>query len=39
MSKVAIIGSGPCGLSMMRAFHQAEHKGENIPEIVYHVCQ
>ena len=34
MSKVAIIGSGPCGLSMLRAFQQAEKKGENIPEIV-----
>ena len=34
MSKVAIIGAGPCGLSMLRAFHQAELKGDNIPEIV-----
>ena len=34
MSKVAIIGSGPCGLSILRAFHQAERKGEKIPEIV-----
>tara|TARA_B110000495_G_scaffold178412_1_gene171138 strand:- start:912 stop:2249 length:1338 start_codon:yes stop_codon:yes gene_type:complete len=34
MTKVAIIGSGPCGLSMLRAFHQAEKKGEKIPEIV-----
>ena len=34
MSKIAIIGSGPCGLSMLRAFHHAELKGEKIPEIV-----
>ena len=34
MLKVAIIGSGPCGLSMLRAFQQAEKKGETIPEIV-----
>ena len=34
MAKVAIIGSGPCGLSMLRAFQQAEKKGEKIPEIV-----
>ncbi len=31
MSKVAIIGAGPCGLSMLRAFEQAEKKGEKIP--------
>ena len=24
MTKVAIIGTGPCGLSMLRAFEQAE---------------
>ena len=34
MAKIAIIGTGPCGLSMLRAFQQAEEKGENIPEIV-----
>ena len=34
MSKVAIIGSGPCGLSMLRAFQQAEVNGQTIPEIV-----
>ena len=34
MTKVAIIGSGPCGLSMLRAFQQAEKKGQSIPEIV-----
>ena len=26
MTKVAIIGTGPCGLSMLRAFEQAEKK-------------
>ena len=35
MTKVAIIGSGPCGLSMLRAFQQAEAKGERIPEITF----
>ena len=34
MTKIAIIGSGPCGLSMMRSFQQAEVNGEKIPEIV-----
>ena len=34
MTKVAIIGAGPCGLSMLRAFELAEKKGEKIPEIV-----
>ena len=34
MTKVAIIGSGPCGLSMLRSFQQAEENGEKIPEIV-----
>ena len=34
MSKVAIIGAGPCGLSMLRAFEQAEKKGEKIPEVI-----
>ena len=34
MGKIAIIGSGPCGLSMLRSFQQAESRGENIPDIV-----
>ena len=34
MSKIAIIGAGPCGLSMLRAFEHLENKGEKIPEIV-----
>jgi len=34
MAKIAIIGSGPCGLSMMMAFHHAELQGQKIPEIV-----
>ena len=34
MKKIAIIGAGPCGLSMLRAFQQAEKKGKEIPEIV-----
>ncbi len=32
--RVAIIGAGPCGLSQLRAFQQAEAKGADIPEIV-----
>ena len=34
MTKVAVIGSGPCGLSQLRAFQQAEIQGEKVPEIV-----
>ena len=34
MSRVAIIGAGPCGLSMLRAFEHLENKGKKIPEIV-----
>ena len=34
MTKVAIIGTGPCGLSMLRSFEQAEKKGEKIPGVV-----
>ena len=34
MTKVAIIGAGPCGLSALRSFEQAEKNGEKIPEIV-----
>ena len=34
MTKVAIIGAGPCGLSALRSFELAEKKGEKIPEIV-----
>ncbi|MGB3495416.1 MAG: NAD(P)/FAD-dependent oxidoreductase [Elainellaceae cyanobacterium] len=33
-SRVAIIGAGPCGLSQLRAFAQAEAKGATIPELV-----
>jgi len=34
MTKVAIIGAGPCGLAQLRAFESAEKKGEKIPDIV-----
>ena len=34
MSKVAIIGAGPCGLSMLRAFEHLENKGEKTPSRV-----
>ena len=32
--RVAVIGAGPCGLSQLRAFQQAQSKGAEIPEIV-----
>ena len=33
MTKIAIIGAGPCGLSMLRSFEQAEKKGEKIQKL------
>ena len=39
MTKIAIIGAGPCGLSMLRSFEQAEKKGEKIPEILQPIQQ
>ena len=32
--RVAIIGAGPCGLSQLRAFQQAQSEGADIPELV-----
>jgi trimethylamine monooxygenase len=32
--RVAIIGAGPSGLAMLRAFQSAKAKGADIPEIV-----
>ena len=34
MTRVAIIGAGPSGLSTLISFKQAETKGKKIPEIV-----
>ena len=34
MTKVAIIGAGPCGLSILRAFEHAEKKGDKIPAVL-----
>ena len=34
MTRVAVIGAGPCGLSQLRAFEQAKSNGAEIPEIV-----
>ena len=34
MSRVAIIGAGPCGLAQLRAFQSAQEKGAEIPELV-----
>lgn len=33
-SRVAIIGAGPCGLAVLRAFSLAEKNGIKIPEII-----
>ena len=34
MTKVAIIGAGPCGTAALRAFQSAKDNGESIPEVV-----
>ena len=34
MTRIAVIGAGPSGLAMLRAFRSAADKGEKIPEIV-----
>jgi trimethylamine monooxygenase len=34
MTRVAIVGAGPCGLGQLHAFEQARKKGEDIPELV-----
>ncbi|XP_057306615.1 uncharacterized protein LOC130644861 [Hydractinia symbiolongicarpus] len=34
MANVAIIGGGPCGMSLLSAFRSAERSGEKIPNIV-----
>jgi trimethylamine monooxygenase len=34
MTRVAIIGAGPCGLAQLHSFEQARKKGIDIPEIV-----
>ena len=34
MTKIALIGTGPCGLSFLRSLHQAEKNGDSIPEVV-----
>ena len=34
MTRVAIIGAGPSGLSQLQAFARAREKGEEVPEIV-----
>ncbi len=34
MTRVAIIGAGPCGLSQLQAFADAKKKGAGMPEIV-----
>ena len=39
MTRVAIIGAGPCGLAQLRAFQSAKEKGADIPEIVCYEAQ
>ena len=34
MTRVAVIGAGPSGLAMLRAFQSAAQKGADIPEVV-----
>ena len=34
MTRVAVIGAGPCGLSQLQAFATAEKKGAQIPDVV-----
>ena len=34
MTRIAIIGAGPCGIAQLQAFASAEKKGVEIPEIV-----
>ena len=34
MARIALIGAGPSGIAVMRAFQSAAQKGEDIPEIV-----
>ncbi|MGI9435911.1 MAG: flavin-containing monooxygenase [Geminicoccaceae bacterium] len=34
MTRVAIIGAGPCGLSQLQAFAQAKKNGADVPEVV-----
>ena len=34
MTKIALIGTGPCGLSFLRSLHQAKKNGDSIPEVV-----
>ena len=34
MTRVAIIGAGPCGTAALRAFQSAKKKGATIPEVV-----
>jgi len=34
MTRVAVIGAGPCGMSLLHAFATAENNGTEIPEVV-----
>ena len=34
MTRAAILGAGPSGLAMLRAFASAKEKGAEVPEVV-----
>ena len=34
MTRVAVIGAGPSGLAMLRAFASAAEQGAEVPEVV-----
>ncbi|MFT5110792.1 MAG: trimethylamine monooxygenase [Parasphingorhabdus sp.] len=34
MTRVAVIGAGPCGLAQLRSFQSAKEKGADVPEVV-----
>ena len=34
MNKIAVIGAGPCSLSILRSFQQLQENGSEIPEII-----
>ena len=37
--RIAIIGAGPSGMAVLRAFESARRKGAEIPELVCHERQ
>ena len=33
LPRVAVVGCGPCGMSIFSAFDEAKQKGENVPKL------